>query len=66
MMKDALCERLLRIDEVAESLGCSRSHVRRLRESGQLQAIDIGVAGRPCLRWMPSSLQRYLHDRKVG
>ena len=58
-------DRLLRIDQVADLLGCSRSHVRRLRESGKLPAIDIGVARRPCLRWRYSTVQRYLMEREA-
>jgi len=57
-------DRLLRIGEVAELLNCSEVHVRRLRESGRLPAIDIGLAGRPCWRWQPSVVQRYL--RSIG
>ena len=56
---------LLKISHVAELLNCSKVHVRRLQESGELPAIDISVSGRgrPCWRWEPSVVQRYLRDR---
>jgi excisionase family DNA binding protein len=57
-------ERLLRIDEIAQMLGCSQSHIRRLRESGKLPAINIGLAGRPCLRWRCSTFQQYLKGQE--
>jgi excisionase family DNA binding protein len=59
MRQDAL----LQIDEVCTLLGCSRSHVRRLKEAGVLVPIDIGLVGRASWRWPRSTVERFLKDR---
>ena len=59
-------DRLLKIEEVAELLGCSKTHVRRLKEAGLLVPIDIGLTGRACWRWYRSAVERFVKDRERG
>jgi predicted DNA-binding transcriptional regulator AlpA len=58
-------DRLLKIEEVAAMLACSKVHVRRLKEAGLLVPINIGL-GRACWRWQPSTVERFAKDGKRG
>jgi excisionase family DNA binding protein len=58
-MKESTDDRLLRIDEVARLLACSKSHVRRLRSSGKLPACKIG---KHSVRWKPAVVAKYLQS----
>jgi excisionase family DNA binding protein len=52
-------DRLLRAEEVADMLGCSRSFVWRLIEAGQIDAVHVGR-----LRRIPASnVARYIAER---
>ena len=59
-------DRLLKIEEVAAMLGCSKMHVRRLKEAGLLVPVDIGLSGRATWRWYLSTVERFLKDRGRG
>jgi excisionase family DNA binding protein len=52
------------IDEAAEHLTCSRTHVYRLISSGQLRAIDISVKGakRSKTRVLAADLAAYIQQ----
>jgi excisionase family DNA binding protein len=58
--------KLLRPDEVAGRLGCSRSSVYRLIQIGHLEAYKFGDASNSSLRVAESELDRYIDERFLG
>lgn len=59
-------DRLLKVEEVAALLGCSKMHVRRLKEAGLLVPVDVGLTGRACWRWRSSAVERFVKSRERG
>ena len=53
---------------VAQLLGCSHAHVRRLIECGALDAIDVRLPGKPRPKWGVSlaSVERFVVARAPG
>ena len=58
-------EQLLSVTEVAKQLSCSRAHVYRLIEAGQLGRVDIGHGARPKTRIRASELAAFQRRRSI-
>lgn len=48
------------IPQVADALGCGKSHVYNLLSSGELRAVDISRTGRPKTRIRTDDLAAYI------
>lgn len=57
--------RLLSMPDAATRLGCSRTYVYRLIESGQLRSVDISVTGnkRPKTRVYADDIAKFIEAR---
>lgn len=58
---------LYTIREVAELLGVTDRHIRRLREAGHLDAVDLSVRSqsRPLIRITRLSVERFIASRSI-
>ena len=60
-----ILERRISTGRVAQLLGCSHAHVRRLIECGVLDAVDVRLPGAPRPKWAVSfaSVERFVAAR---
>ena len=54
---------LIRIEEAADLLQCTKNHIVNLIEEGKLDAINIGVGRRCFYRITAQSLTRFMQQR---
>ncbi|WP_436716633.1 helix-turn-helix domain-containing protein [Roseiconus lacunae] len=54
--------------KTAEMLGVDEKHVRHLRQSGDLVAIDVSLrtSSRPLIRYTRESIQRFIDRRTIN
>jgi excisionase family DNA binding protein len=55
----------LKVRQVAHYFGVSKTHVLQLRDSGDLQFVNIGSRGRPSFRITRASLALFESKRKT-
>lgn len=53
-------KKLVRVDDVADLLGCSKRHVWKLVESRELPAVRLGPR---CVRFNPDDVQKMVESR---
>lgn len=61
--KPAAHSELLSVEQVAEVLGCSRSHVYRLISARQLPCLNIAVGTRAKTRIPRANVDRFIQQR---
>jgi len=64
--EERLLYRGMKPQTIAEDLGVSVEHVLNLIGSGVLEAIDVGMGGRPLYRVPRESYEAFLAARKVA
>lgn len=57
-----MSDQLLTVREVANRLGCGRTHAYELIHRGYLRTVDIGING-PTIRVYESDLDEYIAQR---
>jgi excisionase family DNA binding protein len=59
-----MADKLLNVEQVRDMLGCSRSHVYRLKDMGELRGLFVG--NRKGLRIYFSSVTAFLRRREAA